>query len=217
MTPAIRLDHATIHLVGSHDILLTYTMPGHAPLTLAPPRWSLDGREAPGAVAGWQAGARRGLPNGCCEETWSGDLVQAPGHRLELTLRWAADDPVLRFRFSLHGPGQLTKPEGRDRLCFLACDLNEATDIGLVELSAFNELIHGYLPVERELQPGVREMGPIVVARRGGQSLLLAYEQGSQANDVFLAYVRDGTQLSLDAVQGTYCRGDVLPLVAFGG
>jgi len=50
-----------------------------------------------------------------------------------------------------------------------------------------------------------------VVASRGGQSLLLAYEHGSQANEPFLAFTRDGAQLSLDAVQGTYCRGDALP------
>jgi alpha-galactosidase len=118
---------------------------------------------------------------------------------------------VLRFRFRLLGPGQLTKPEGRDRLRLLACDLGGCSDIGLVELSAFNELTHSYLPVERELEDGVREMGPIVVAGRGGQSLLLAYEHGSQANEAFLAFERDGARLGLDAVQGTYCRGDALP------
>lgn len=211
MTPIIRLDHATVSLLGTADVLLTYAMPGHQPLAIAPPRWSLDGREVPGAVDGWQAGAGRDLPNGCREQAWSGALVQAPGHRLELTLRWAADDPVVRFRFALHGPGQLTKPEGRDRLRFLACDLGGCTDVGLVELSAFNELVHSYLPVERELQSGVREMGPIVVASRGGQSWLFAYEHGSQANEPFLAFTRDDAQLSLDAVQGTYCRGDALP------
>lgn len=211
MMTTIPLDHATISLIGTADVLLTYAMPGHQPLAIAPPCWSLDGRAVPGAVAGWQAGAGRDLPNGCREQAWSGDLVQAPGHRLELTLRWAADDPVVRFRFRLHGSGQLTKPEGRDHLRFLACDLDGASEVGLVELSAFNELTHSYLPVERELQDGVREMGPIVVAQRGGQSLLLAYEHGSQANEAFLAFTRDGAQLSLDAVQGTYCRGDALP------
>ncbi len=211
MNATILLDHAIISLVGSAESLLTYAMPGHAPLALAPPRWSLDGREVLGVVDGWEAGAARDLPNGCREQAWSGGLVQAPGHRLELTLRWAADDPVLRFRLGLHGPGQLTKPEGRDRLRFLACDLSGCSDIGLVELSAFSELTHSYLPVERDLQDGMREMGPIVAASRGGQSLLLAYEHGSQANVAFLAFTRDGARLSLDAVQGTYCRGDALP------
>jgi len=211
MKPSIRLDHATIELDGSCDALLTYAIPGHQPLVVAPPRWSIDGRDVVAEVAGWQAGERRGLPNGCLEQSWNGALAGAPGHRLELTLRWAVDDPVVRFRFALHGPGQLTKPEGRDRLRFLACDLAGASEVALVELSAFNELTHSYLPVERELQDGIREMGPIVTATRGGQSFLLAYEHGSQANEAFLAYSRDGAGLSLDAVQGTYCRGDALP------
>lgn len=211
MQPIIQLDHAAIHLVGSADILLTYAMPGQQPLVLAPPRWSLDGRDVLGTVAGWQAGASRALPNGCSEAAWSGELMQAPGHRLGLVVRWAADDPVLRFRLALHGPGRLTKPDGTDRLRFCTCDLAGADDITLVELSAFNELAHSYLPVERELQDGVREMGPIVTAQRGGQAILLAYEHGSQANETFLAFARDGGQLSLDAVQGTYCRGDDLP------
>ncbi len=71
MTPTIRLDHAIISLVGTTNVLLTYAMPGHQPLTLAPPRWSLDGREVLGAVDAWQAGAARELPNGCHEQAWS--------------------------------------------------------------------------------------------------------------------------------------------------
>lgn len=76
----IDLDHAVIHLIGSANVLITYVFPGHRPLALAPPRWSLDGRDVDGAVAAWNAGARRELPNGCSEATWAGDLLQAPGH-----------------------------------------------------------------------------------------------------------------------------------------
>ena len=211
MSNTITLSHATISLIGSPDQFITYAMPGIRPLVLTPPRWSLDGREVVGAVAAWQAGAVRVLANGCSEASWSGTLVQAPDHRLELTIRWAADDPVVRFRIALHGPGRLTKPEGRDALRLLGCDLTGADEIGLVELSAFNELTHSYLPVERELQDDVAEMGPIVTARRDGHSLLIAYEHGSQANEPFLAYTLGDGRLALDAVKGLYCRGDDLP------
>ena len=211
MIKHIRLDHAVVDLHGSTEVLITYTIQEHRPVAISPPRWSLDGRDVVGAVTEWQAGAERDLPNGCREQSWSGELVQAPGHRMELTLRWAADDPVVRFRISLLGPGRLGKPDGVDRLRFLSCNLVDTSEVGVVELSAFNELTHSYLPVERELQAGVREMGPIVTARRGGLSFLLAYEHGSQANEAFLAYTCDAAELNLDAVQGTYCRGDALP------
>ncbi len=207
----IRLANATIALIGSPDIIITYSMPGTRPLAIAPPRWSLNGREVVGAVAAWQAGTVRPLANGCSESCWSGPLVQAPDHRLELTMRWANDDPVVRIRFALHGPGQLTKPDGRDALRLLGCDLTGAAEVGLVELSAFSELTHSYLPVERELQDGVQEMGPIVTARHDGHTALIAYEHGSQANEAFLAYTLAAGRLTLDAVKGLYCRGDDLP------
>lgn len=211
MSHEISLSHATISLIGSPEVLITYAMPGSRPLTIAPPRWSLGNRVVVGAVTAWQAGPVRYLANGCSEAVWTGSLVQASDHRLELNVRWATDDPVVRFRIALHGPGRLTKPEGRDALRLLGCDLTGACEVGLIELSAFNELTHSYLPVERELHDGVQEMGPIVIARCDNRTVLVAYEHGSQANEAFLAYTLSGGRLALDAVQGLYCRGDDLP------
>jgi len=210
----VTLRHAQLSVIGSPTKLITYTMPGQPSLAIAPPRWSLDGRDVIGAVDSWQAGPRRELPNGCSEASWSGTLVQAADHRLELMLRYAADDPVVRLRIALHGPGRLTKPNGRDQLHFLDCDFGPEAEMQLVELSAFNELTHSYLPQERELADGAVEMGPIVTIQRSNQAILLAYEHGSQSNEAFLAFSRSEGRISLDAVKGTYCQGDDLPWVS---
>jgi len=131
---------------------------------------------------------------------------------LELILRLAPDNPVIRFcyRLSSSGTHLLTKEAGQDNLRYIGVSLSEFPVAKAIALSEFNEIVHSYVPVEyvldaRHFSHAQHIMGPMLVAENATTSLLLAYEHGSTAPDAFVEFrLAADRQVTLRAVKGNY-------------
>lgn len=207
----------TIYLSAASPTLITLSLPTGAQRSLAAPVVHLDG-VAIAAIPATLAvlAPPQPLANGTVAHRFGGPVQARPDVNLEIELRVAVGDPVVRLRYTLTGAGHLTKVDGRDALTHLACDVTGLHDIRTVALSAFNELTHAYQLDERPLSPAARraghqDMGPILVGSDGDTAWLLAYEHGSMNNDPFLRYHISGDHVELRAVKGHYCANDPLP------
>lgn len=192
---------------------LVYTVPGGRAYRLELPVFSLDGLRVPAALTDAKIDSRRALHNGAVETVLLGTLG-ASHATLKIVFRHAGQSPVLRMRFVLAGNDtrRLTKPSGRDELCYLRFSVENAACKEL-RLSDFNGLVHSFCPTEtpvddRYFADGASFMGPVFLAQREGETALLAYEHGSQAPDRFLEFrLSPEHAASLCAVKGNYYDG----------
>ena len=154
----------------------------------------------------------RELANGTQEIVIGGPLMHLPSVTLSVAIRYAVDDPVVRMQYRLTGDARWQAPLAQADLVYLGMDLSGLTDTRVIELSAFNELTHSYLPVERQVEPGGAEMGPLVVASDGSRSVLIGYEHGSSTTDPYLHFcLSDTRHIHLQAAKGNACAGEALP------
>jgi len=225
----IHLDHGVIELHLSATTLLTYTLNDGAVVRLAPPCFPLAGAKesqslpesecrsvtqgVAGAVSDLQCHAEpRHLANGTTEIAYGGPLMAMPNVLFTVVLRYAPDDPVVRFHYRLTGAGVWPAVCDQSTLHYVHADVMTLPDVRVIELSAFNELTHSHLPAERELVTNDTAMGPLIVASDGRRSVMLGYEHGSAAMDPFLQFTLSATkQLGLQAVKGNVAAGDALP------
>ncbi len=209
-----------IEFLGQPAVLWRYTakVPGQS-FELAPPRFEIDGRSITASLSKVREAAdSKALPNGVREYRFTGTLKSLPELSLESVFRVPADGPVVRFQYRLVSRGKhvMTKMAGEDNLGYFGISLSRYPEISQLHLSEFFELPHTYRPVESPLRPrdfedGQRVMGPVVTATNGKDSLVLAYEHGSQVPDSFLAYrLAPGKNLELQAVKGNYYAGEPL-------
>jgi len=165
-----------------------------------------------------QVGEAITLRNGCREYRFAGPVAGQAGLRLEAVFRVAADDPVVRFHYVLHSETvrRLTKTTGADRLTYLTLSAQDWSKTTEVRFSEFNELVHSFYPVEteiaeRQFTAQCQLMGPMLVGESCGQTLLLAYEHGSQVPDAFLHFrLTPERTVILQAVKGNYWDGQPL-------
>ena len=183
---------------------------------VAPPVFEIEGREVVGLAERFNLqGPPRVLTNGVTERVWSGRLRDDSAVALDLVVRVAPDNPVIRFQYRLRAdqPRRLTKSAGSDRLTLGGISLQGLPDRKEVRFSEFDESVHSFRLVEhplpaRAFEDGLDAMGPMLVAAGQGRSILVAYEHGSQVPDAFLTWgLGPDETVTLRAVKGSYAAG----------
>ncbi len=179
-----------------------------------PPVFPIDGKSLRAVLTGVVATASRTLPNGVSEHRFQGAFSEDSTLSLGMVFRVGPESPVVRFRYELHSESKTHRLRGPHPLRYLAFPLSGVNRVNEVQLSVFNEMIHSYLPNERlvsqrELQDGIPLLGPILVAEDSGQNtLLVAYEHGSEAPEAFLHFHPINTnRIELRAAKGNYITG----------
>jgi alpha-galactosidase len=182
------------------------------------PVFDIDGKKVKASVSEWVAGTARNLPNGTKEEGFTGIVTSDKTLRLAISFRWAADNPIVRFRYTLSStaPRRLTKPDDTDDLQYFSVLLAAQRGFKEVRLSDFDEKYHSNTLEEalignKEFDDSARLMGPILEAGDGQSTWMLAYEHGSQFPDRFLEFrLRPDKSVALSAVKGNYLNGQPL-------
>ena len=182
------------------------------------PVFDIDGKSVKSSVSGWVAGPVHDLPNGTREEGFTGVVTSDKTLHLDISFRWAADNPIVRFRYTLSStaPHRLTKPAGVDDLRYFSVSLAAQSGFKEVRLSDFDEKYHSNILEEaafdgRQFNDSARLMGPMLEAGDGHSTFILAYEHGSQFPDRFLEFrLGPGRSAVLSAVKGNYLNGQPL-------
>ncbi|RAP74440.1 alpha-galactosidase [Paenibacillus montanisoli] len=185
-------------------------------LGIEAPSFEIDGKVR--AFAGIRLAHANGptmISPGVAEHVFAGS--DSDGYLLQLTVRVADDNPVLRFKYrisSANADSRLSKTSGKDKLSYMAVSFEEASKVTEVRLSEFNELLHSFVLAEHEVRDSAFEnrlcpMGPILVGETSdGHAILTAYEHGSQVPDAYVAYqLEPGGHARLEAVKGNYYTG----------
>jgi len=209
-----------IELVSQPGVLWKYTAKGSGEsFDISPPRFEVDGRTVSGILTDARAvGAATDLPNGVVEYRYTGKLNGHPTLALQAVFRVPKDNPVVRFQYVLSASAshKLTKQAGRDNLEYFGVSLSRYPEVSEVRLSEFFEVPHTYKPVlapvlPRDFENSQRIVGPIITASNGTDSLVLAYEHGSQSPDWYINYqLKPGRAATLSAVKGNYWAGQPL-------
>src|SRR5580704_17216001 len=165
----------------------TYRAATGKALVFGLPVFNIDGRSVKAAVSGWVAGPVHDLLNGRREEGLTGVVTSDKTLHLDISIRWAVDNPIVRFRYTLSStaPHRLIKPAGVDELRYFSVSLAAQSGFKEVRLSDFNEKYHSNILEEaafdgRQFDDSVRLMGPMLEAGDGHSTFILAYEHGSQ-------------------------------------
>jgi len=160
-------------------------------------------------------GNSKKLSNGVTEYTVDGALSAVPDITLRIFFRIAEDNPVVKFRFELSSESahKMTKTNGHDQISYFNVSFNGLTDCKEIRFSEFNEMVHSFCLSERNLESkhfseSLRVMGPMMTGSDGLNSLLIAYEHGSQVPDNFLEFaLLPDKSVTLKAVKGNYYNG----------
>lgn len=155
---------------------------------------------------------RKELLNGCIKYTFSGDFISTPGLSLEIVFHIAEDNPVVRFQYRLRSKKDrfLTKAGGKDNLKYTGLDYSNFKEIKEVQFSQFREDIHSYTLNKNTIKQesftnGKKVMGPMLIAGNENNTLLLAYEHGSQVPDTYINFqLKKSRKVVLTAVKGNY-------------
>ena len=216
--PSIDVGVATVTVHAGGAFLWDYLAKGGGQRHgVAAPVFNIDGRDVTMATGSIRLlGAPIGLPNGCRETAFLGDVSGEAGLHLKVVFRTAENDPVVRFHYEVLSdtPRSLTKTAGTDRISYLGLSLASLPEATELRLSEFNEEFHSYMPVERVLDArlfadGEEAMGPVLLAGDATEQLLVAYEHGSTAPDEFLHYrLAPDRSVVLEAVKGNYWSGE---------
>ncbi len=186
---------------------------------ISAPRFEVDGRFVTASLQEIQPIASpTTLPNGVTEHRYSGRFKEDPALSLELVFRAPPSNPVVRFQYRLlsRTAHRLTKASGRDQLEYLGVSLSRYPDVAEIRISEFYELPHTYKPADvpvlpRDFENAQKLMGPILIASNSADSLIIAYEHGSQVPDAYLKYqLKPDKTAYLNAVKGNYYAGQML-------
>jgi alpha-galactosidase len=205
----------SIH-IGSGE--WTYRAASGKTLVLHFPVFNVDGKRLEASVGGLTAAPVRSLSNGTREEVFTGVLAGDKTLRLGISFRWAADNPIVRFRYTLSstGPHRLTKPGGSDDMQYFSASLAARSRFKEVRLSDFDEKYHATTLEEvnfdgKDFDDSARLMGPMLEMGDGPSTFILAYEHGSQFPDRFLEFrLSPDKSVALRAVKGNYLNGQPL-------
>jgi len=221
LPPSIRHSFGKIDFpVASSRALWRYTITtlGQS-VDIAPPVFEIDGKPLPAVLKNVKpAGKPCKLANGAVEHSFIGDFARAPGLRLKLTFRVVPANPVIRFKYELQSATQatLTKKSGRDNLEYFRYSARQLPSCKEIRLSEFDESIHSFRLIEHDVRPSafansLSVMAPILIAAGENETVLTAYEHGSQAPDAFVEYqLAPDRSIALRAVKGNYCKNQVI-------
>ncbi|CAG5008917.1 hypothetical protein DYBT9275_04384 [Dyadobacter sp. CECT 9275] len=200
---------------SSHVDSWQYTLANGERLRLRLPVFEINGKETPVILQYLRAaGAVQALPNGVKEYLYEGPFEANAGLRFQMKIRAAADNPIVRFSYSLKaGNAILSQKTGKNQLTYLSASLQDFSKVKEVRLAVFNEMIHSCnlseVPVTRaDFENGGSAAGPVLVAANGKSCFLLAYEHDSMYPNRFLEYrFGEDSTASLTAVKGNYYEG----------
>jgi alpha-galactosidase len=211
-----RTGAASIRLENGAPQWWTYQAPSGRTIPFAGPVIEIDGQPADGPLADLrEAGPPRTLASGVREFQAEGRFARQPSLRVRLVFRLPPDNPVVRFRYEVYSTAgqKLTRATGRDRLEYGSLSLDAFPIAREVRFSEFQEFTHSFTLSEREIESRefanrLRLMGPLLAASDGRESILVAYEHGSQVPDAFLEYqLGPDRGVHLRAVKGNYWGG----------
>ncbi len=218
--PAAALEFRTaavsIRLENGTPQWWTYQGANGRTIPFAGPVIEIDGQPVGGPLADLrEAGPARKLASGVQEFQAEGRFARQPSLRVKLVFRLPPDNPVVRFRYEIYSTAgqKLTRATGRDRLEYGGISLAAFPLAREVRFSEFQEFTHSFTLSEREIESRefanrLRLMGPLLAASDGRQSVLVAYEHGSQVPDAFLEYqLGPDRDVHLRAVKGNYWGG----------
>ena len=148
------------------------------------------------------------------EYRFDGVYAACPELVLSLIVRVAQGSPVIKFKYILRGNGncRLTKSRG-ERLEYCALQLKPEDTLTEVRFSEFNVMLHSFcmneVPVKASsFKHNMSVMGPLIAVTDGKESILLAYEHGSQYPDAFVHFALFPEKtVRLRAVKGNYLPG----------
>jgi hypothetical protein len=104
---------------GRGDALWSYLPSGNIqPFLIRSPVLTLDGKKRGIKVKHFLPQPLIKHANGSMEQSFLGAVTGDTTMQLAITFRWAIDNPVVRFRYSLTSRGQhhFSKPDGKDEL-----------------------------------------------------------------------------------------------------
>ncbi|HEX8833832.1 MAG TPA: alpha-galactosidase, partial [Abditibacteriaceae bacterium] len=205
---------------GREDALWTYvTGSTNRQFDVAPPIAEIDGVTVTLLTQSLDAvGAPISLPNNIQEQRFEGAVAGQEGLTLALVVRTAKDSAFARFRYEIMSDRdrRLTKSAGRDALVYARVSLAETPVVRELRFSEFNEFFHSFSLAENEIDSrhfdnGVPLMGPILVASDEADSVLFAYEHGSQLPDRFIEFTPSPNRtVEIKAVKGNYYDGQLV-------
>jgi len=157
--------------------------------------FEINGKQLPAVVKDIKASAAVTVLSNCVSQyQFQGSFISEPALQLQIIFQVSPDNPVVRFQYALKTtkPLLLTKEIGKDNINYVSV-ASISSKIKEVRLSEFNERFHAtskteYLLGEKYFENEAAVMGPIAVSGNGNESLLMAYEHGSQYPDRFLNF-----------------------------
>jgi alpha-galactosidase len=206
-----------ISLMNTDNCLWQYTVvkTGKS-FSFYPPEFEIDGKIVSAKLSSVSMiGSAQKLKNSSKEYTAEGNLSEIPDITLRITFRIPENNPIVKFRYELlsKSPHKLTKTSGHDNLNYLKVSFNGLSEVKEVRFSEFNEMVHSFCLSERTIEPksfsdSISIMGPMMVGSDGSNSLLVAYEHGSQVPDKFLEYkLSPDKSITLKAFKSNYYTG----------
>lgn len=180
------------------------------------PVFEIDGKLTPSLLSRLvEAGQPITLRNGVTEYVYEGAFQSDTTLRLQVRFRVAADNPIVRFCYTLKASGgcKLTKASGADNLAYLSYSFTGFPDAKEIRLSVFNEMIHscnlGEIKIyETDFASSGSVTGPILLGSNGQTTFLCAYEHDSMYPNNFLEFdLGPDKTARLCAVKGNYYAG----------
>jgi len=211
--PAISTGLFNINFSKALGFLWTYALqntPG--PIYIKAPVFEIDHKTIECNVKNFKSVAVEKLGNGTTEQTFVGTVSADTSLQLFITFRWAATNPVVRFGYTLHSNQSylLTKKGVKNNLKYVTASFAANASATEIRLSDFDEKVHAnYVsetPVEeRYFESEESIMGPILVSGNEKQTLLMAYELGSQYPDRFIEFqLKENHDVTVAACKGNY-------------
>jgi alpha-galactosidase len=110
----------------------------------------------------------------------------------------------------------LTKSDNTDNLNYFSVDLTHYKQFKEIQFSTFDEKNHSFalneIPVESSyFENEIQLTGPMFTAANDKNSILLAYEHGSQIPDAYIAFkLRKSNSVEIKAIKGNYYNGQTI-------
>jgi len=189
---------------------------GRESIEIKLPAFEIDGKQVETVLTGLKdSGKPVTLRNGAKEYLLEGVFQQDTSLRLQLRLRIADDNPVVRFNYTLKASNgqKLTKKSGKDDLTYLSCSMKDFPQVKEIRLSVFNDMIHSCNLSEVGLGESCftnsgTAVGPILLGCDGQNTFLCGYEHDSMYPNNFVEYqLLPNRNVKLKAVKGNYFGG----------
>lgn len=211
--PAVSTELFNISFSKAPGFLWTYALKNtQYPISIKAPAFEINGKMVECNVKSFKAVSVEKLSNGTTEQTFAGTVLADASLQLLVKFRWAATNPVVRFKYVLQSNKSqlLTKKSGKDNLKYFTASFAPNTTTTEIRLSDFDEKIHANhitetVVDERYFENEGSVMGPILVSGNEKQTMLMAYEHGSQYPDKFIEFqLTKNHDFTVAACKGNY-------------